>query len=118
MGVYSLYSNTTGYSNVALGQSALRNNTTGNYNVALGKSALYSNTKGEYNVALGYNVQSGDFSNSIIIGVSASATTNNQLVLGSSTTQVGPVTMSTFSQTHAIDILLNGNSYKILLHKP
>jgi len=53
IGVYALYSNTTGYYNSAIGVSALRSNTTGVYNSAIGVDALYSNTTGYYNSAIG-----------------------------------------------------------------
>jgi len=43
---------TTGVSNSALGNSALRVNT-GSYNTAVGDSALYTNTTGSSNTASG-----------------------------------------------------------------
>ena len=39
--------NTTGHSNVAVGQSALMNNTTASLNIAIGRFALETNTTGE-----------------------------------------------------------------------
>jgi hypothetical protein len=54
VGYQSLYSNTSGYYNVATGYQALRCNTTGNCNIASGYQALYCNATGSHNVASGY----------------------------------------------------------------
>jgi hypothetical protein len=64
---------------------------------------------------LGYSVQSGNFSNSIILGRGAIATANCQLVLGSSGTPVGPVTTESCSSTKTLTVRLNGANYKLLL---
>jgi len=69
--VKALFNNTTGYSNVAIGASALYDNmfksnlvAVGDsalynnhaaYNTALGSKTLYTNTSGEANTAVGYN---------------------------------------------------------------
>ena len=85
-------------------------------NVALGNDALYSNTTGNYNVALGFNVQSGDYSGSVMLGASAAATANGQLALGSSTYPLGPVVSEvSASSTHTFAINLNGNTYRLLM---
>jgi hypothetical protein len=61
IGNFSLYKTgkpgwwtSTGYDNIALGESALYNNTEGNYNVGIGNDALYKNNTGGANVAVGY----------------------------------------------------------------
>ena len=54
-GANALFSNTTGFFNMANGSSAMFRNTTGNYNVAEGLNALYSNTTGSNNIAIGIN---------------------------------------------------------------
>ncbi|MCB9072695.1 MAG: tail fiber domain-containing protein [Bdellovibrionaceae bacterium] len=46
-------SNTTGYSNVALGYQSLQNNTTGYYNTGLGRATLNANSTGIDNTAVG-----------------------------------------------------------------
>ena len=51
----ALGSNTTGFSNTAIGARALLS-ATGNYNVALGDSARESLTTGGNNIDIGYNV--------------------------------------------------------------
>jgi trimeric autotransporter adhesin len=53
IGVDALYSNTTGSNNTAIGVETLFNNTTGNANTAIGRTALYSNTTGDSNTANG-----------------------------------------------------------------
>jgi hypothetical protein len=50
----ALYSNTTGSSNIAVGRQALQTNTTGSNNVAIGRDSLFSNTTGANNTAVGY----------------------------------------------------------------
>lgn len=52
MGVRTLYNNTQGSNNVAIGNGLLFSNTTGVYNVAIG-GAMTSNTEGLYNIAIG-----------------------------------------------------------------
>ncbi|MFK5877893.1 MAG: hypothetical protein QM478_00200 [Flavobacteriaceae bacterium] len=54
-GVYSLYRNTTGGENVANGHRSLRDNTTGSFNVAYGDQSLQGNTTGGSNTANGYH---------------------------------------------------------------
>jgi len=65
VGYYSLFSNTTGRNNTALGSEALRYNTTGSYNTAQGDGSLLSNTTGSYNTAIGlsalYTNTTGDY---------------------------------------------------------
>jgi hypothetical protein len=68
-------------------------------------------------VALGSNVQSGDYSNSIILGKDAVATANNQLVLGSSGTPLGATATESCSSNITLSVRLNGADYKLLLFK-
>jgi hypothetical protein len=49
-----MYNNSTGYSSIAYGYSALYGNTTGYYNSAMGALALFSNNTGYENTACGY----------------------------------------------------------------
>ena len=53
MGFFSLFANTTGARNTALGCNSLRSNTTGSDNVAIGRDVLYSNTTANGNTAIG-----------------------------------------------------------------
>jgi hypothetical protein len=50
----TLFYNTTGFANIAIGSGALFQNTTGSSNTAVGNSALESNTTGSNNTAVGY----------------------------------------------------------------
>jgi hypothetical protein len=69
-----------------------------------------------FNTGLGYNVQSGDFSGSLILGAGATATANGQLALGSTTYPLGPVASEvSASSTHTLAINLNGNTYRLLM---
>jgi len=100
IGVFALASNTTGSNNAALGFQALTSNTTGYQNIAIGSYALSSNTTGIRNTAIGYNTLSsistgsnntaigfnanvtGDVSNSMALGNSATTNTANTIQLG------------------------------------
>ena len=53
LGFKSLFSNTTGFANIAFGKWALRDNTSGYSNVAIGLSTLLRNTVGTINTAVG-----------------------------------------------------------------
>ena len=112
IGSYALTSLTTGGNSVAVGNQALNFATTGSQNVAIGLHALYVVNGGSNNVAVGfvaggnnlvsgnYNTLlgnatgvSGDYSGTVVIGcdssgTGASATANNQFVLGTANHQV------------------------------
>jgi hypothetical protein len=59
MGKHSLYANTTGQYNSAIGHDALRSNSTGNYNVGVGAQADYWNGEGSYNTIIGFQAGKG-----------------------------------------------------------
>jgi hypothetical protein len=73
MGVNSLLANTTGGFNVGLGYYALAANTTADKNVAIGSGAAQSITTGAYNVAIGADALDGtdDGANCVAVGYSA-----------------------------------------------
>jgi len=106
-GAYTLFANTTGTGNTANGLQALFYNTTGNDNTASGADALYCNTTGSDNTAVGEaaGFHSGEpcglgtgsngtfvgayaqptvdgLTNATAIGVCASVSTSDALVLG------------------------------------
>ena len=114
VGRTSLQNNITGNSNTALGVSSLQN-TTSSDNTAIGISALSANTTGEGNSALGANVNSGNFSHSVILGREATATASNQFVVGSASYNSGAVTTASAAQTKTWDVIINGVAQKILL---
>lgn len=116
IGYQSLLANTIGANNTACGHASLQTNISGNSNCAFGISALDSNTTGSNNTAIGYSTSSGNFSGSTILGRLATATANNQFVVGSSTvnagavaTAVGPVISEYWT------VIINGVSKKIAL---
>ena len=93
----------------------MRSNTTGYNNIALGESALSYNTTGLHNIAFGARAQSGNFSYSVILGKDATATANNQFVVGAQYTNVGTVAAASYTSTKYWEVMINGVLEKILL---
>ena len=56
-----------------------------------------------------------NFSGSTILGAGATATGDNQLVIGSSAYPLGPVTVETSGSTKTLTVIINGVQEKILL---
>ena len=115
IGERSLQSVTTGSSNNAVGFESLKLNTTGSFNIAIGEVALRANTTGSLNTAVGYNTQSGNFSNSVILGANAVSTANNQFVVGSVSTNAGLVSSEVNVSSKVWNVIINGVAQKILL---
>jgi hypothetical protein len=114
-GIVALNDNVTGYSNTAIGTNALQNNTS-HSNTAIGQQALQTNTTGSLNSALGVGTSSGNFSGSTILGYGATATANNQFVVGSTGTNAGAVnSTSDVPATFLWSVRINGTNYKILM---
>jgi len=115
-GQFALQNNSTGSKNVALSYGCLLFNTTGSNNTAVGFESLRPNTTGSNNTAVGDGTRSGDFSGSLILGKDATATANNQFVVGSSTTNAGAVnSTSDVPATFLWSVRINGTNYKILM---
>jgi hypothetical protein len=114
IGVNTLNAN-IGTENTALGRITLQANTSGNFNTGIGSTSLSGNTTGSGNSALGYNTQSGNFSNSVILGHSATATANNQFVVGSTGVNAGAVVTETNTSTKYWEVVINGVTQKVLL---
>lgn len=115
VGSLALQFNTSGGQNTAIGESALLSNTAGVENVAVGRNALSANTIGGTNTAVGGSTSSGNFNASTILGYGATATGNNQFVVGSSSFPAGTVTNAVAVQSHYWTVKINGTDYKILL---
>jgi len=115
VGQRALYGVTSGANNVAIGVSALNDNQSGSSNIAIGRNAISGNQVGNNNTAIGYYTVSGDFSGSIILGYQATATNNNQFVVGSVGTPSGAVTTESLSSTKTWSVIINGVAQKILL---
>lgn len=114
IGRTSLQNNISGNGNTALGVSSLQSTTSSN-NTAIGISALLANTTGEGNSALGANVNSGNFSHSVILGREATATASNQFVVGSTSYNAGAVATETNTSSKVWNVVINGVAQKILL---
>ena len=106
---------TQGSNNTAIGRTSLQNNTTGELNVAVGSGSLSANVSGSHNSALGVNANSGNFSGSVILGDTATATADNQFVVGSSTYNAGAVVTATVAQAKVWNVVINGVAEQILL---
>ena len=115
VGFEAAYSNTSGTNNTAIGLSALRANTTGSANIAIGVDALSSNTTGNSNLVLGVNAQSGNYNESIILGRNATATADNQFVVGSASYPAGAIATEVLVSDRSWAVRINGTAYKILL---
>jgi hypothetical protein len=115
LGAAAGFSNTTGSGNVAIGLSSLQSNTTGFENVAIGLNSLAANTTGVGNTAIGASTDSGNFNESVILGKNATATGNNQFVIGSVLVNAGAVTAEVNASSNVWNVVINGVARKILL---
>ena len=115
IGVSALRYNTTGNSNVAIGNGTLSSNTTGFNNTAIGNNAMSVGTVGSFNTAIGYNTDAQDFSGNVVLGASATATANNQFVVGSTTYNAGAVATEVNTSSQVWNVVINGVARKILL---
>jgi hypothetical protein len=84
-------------------------------NTAVGLSSLSGNTTGSNNTSVGQGTSSGNFSGSLILGVSATATANNQAVFGSAAVNAGSVVVGANVSSQYWNVIINGTAYKILL---
>jgi hypothetical protein len=114
IGWRALNSVLTGYGNVAVGAQALIS-TTGGFNIGIGERAGESNTTGIYNICIGAQTQTGNFSNSVILGRSATATASNQFVVGTATYNVGAVVTQVNASSKYWEVVINGVTQKVLL---
>ena len=113
---YGALGNTTiGNINTGIGTYSLINNTTGINNIAIGGSAGSDNITGSFNTVIGNSTQTGNFDASVVIGYLATATANNQFVVGSVGVNAGVVTTAAQAQTKYWNVIINGVAQKILL---
>ena len=108
--------NTTGSGNTGVGYNSLGNNISGQFNSSVGSSNLFLNTIGNKNSSIGFATVSGDFSGSVILGYYATATGNNQFVVGSTSEAAGAITTETITPTKTWTVKINGVDYKIPLN--
>lgn len=109
-----LQNNVTGDDNIGIGQGALQLTTSG-YNVGVGGQSLKTNTTGQGNSALGYLTNSGNFSHSVILGREATASADNQFVVGSATYNAGSVVTQANTSSKYWEVVINGSVEKVLL---
>jgi hypothetical protein len=110
-----LSNNTSGGSNTAIGESALSQNTIGNNNVAVGQFGLNGNSLGSNNTAIGWATTCANYSGCVLLGREATATANNQFVVGSAFTNAGAITTETITPNTTWTVRINGANYKIPL---
>ena len=115
IGYYSMCNTSTGCGNTAMGSNVMSQNSSGCFNTASGYFAMINNTNGSNNTVLGACASSGNFSGSVILGREATATSNNQFVVGSSSFNAGTVTTESNSSTKVWNVKINGVDHKILL---
>ena len=101
----------TGAANTAVGHQALFSNT-GQNNAALGHQAGQSST-GSSNVIIGKSSSAATFSNCVILGRDATATGNNQFVVGSDGYFAGSISFETITPDTTWTVRINGANYKI-----
>jgi trimeric autotransporter adhesin len=126
VGAFALYLNTTGSNNVAIGPSALEESTSANNNVAIGNTALYHATTGGSNIAIGFDAGQSlttgtgntligadtdvafNTTNSTVIGVDATTSSNNVIVLGVTGVNQPAVGIGTTAPQHTLDVFDRG----------
>lgn len=115
VGHLSMCNTSTGLGNTAMGSNVMSQNSSGSFNTASGYFAMINNTTGSNNTVLGACATSGNFSGSVILGREATATANNQFVVGSSSFNAGTVTTEANTSTKVWNVKINGEDHKILL---
>ena len=106
---------TTGSNNAFVGMMAGYTNSSGANNTGLGTRVLYNNATASDNTAVGYLADSAGFSGSVILGRSATATADNQFVVGSSAINAGTITTEAVTSDATWEVVINGTAYKVLL---
>ena len=115
VGSSALESNTTGQGNVSIGQGCLSLMDSGSYNTAVGTGVGDISTTGDFNSVFGYRANHGGFDGSVVLGAGATATGNNQFVVGSVSQNAGTVSTESNTSTQVWRVKINGVDYKILL---
>jgi hypothetical protein len=106
---------TNGDENVSVGYKAAQSGAATLGNTAIGSKALSENITGDYNTVLGYNAQATNVDECVVLGRQATATGNNQFVVGSATAPAGMLSTETNTSTKVWNVIINGVPQKILL---
>lgn len=104
--------------NIGIGNRVGATITTGNYNVIIGYDSVFNVlTTGAQNTILGslIAVDAADRTGSIALGYGAAITGNNQFVVGSAGVNAGTVTSESLASSKTWEVIINGNTEKILL---
>jgi hypothetical protein len=128
VGYQSAFSITTGGGNVAFGGLALGNLQTGFSNVGIGYNTTVTSSTttnavligrsaigGTNSTVIGSSASSGAFTAGVILGVGATATANNQFVVGSTSQAAGAVDTAVVTPTKRWKVKINGVDYYIAL---
>jgi hypothetical protein len=111
IGGLSLGNLQTGFSNVGIGYNTSVTSSSTTNAVLIGRSAL----GGTNSVVIGSGASSGAYTAGVILGIGATATANNQFVIGSIAQAAGTVTTETVASTKTWSVVINGVGHKILL---
>lgn len=134
IGFQSLYNQTSAEYNISIGINSQAQGTTANSNVTIGTNALGANLLGSKNtiignlscqdsnnvfntIAIGYGNNTSGFNRCLILGNNAIPTYEEQIVIGSDVNPLGKIAEATISSSHTLEILLNGELYRILMRK-
>jgi hypothetical protein len=110
----------TGTFNTFVGNGIASNFSSGNSNTIIGSDSAVDLTTGSSNTIIGNEtMQTGNYSNCLVLGAGAQPTANNQFVLGSSAFPLNVSTSATAGTASALpstpssylQVLINGNSY-------
>ena len=116
-GFESMLFNSLGNQNTAFGASTFDSLSLGNDNVALGFQAGQNVSVGSGNIFIGKSsrVSRGDINNSIVLGIDAESTQDNQFVVGSVDNEAGQVQSEALTSSKTWSVVINGVARKILL---
>jgi hypothetical protein len=117
IGYGALYFNIGGFNNLAIGSATLQFNTTGSNNIAIGQGSMANigQTNTSLNIVVGNSSHNAVFSECLVLGNEADPTANNQVVIGSSTRNLGTITTETVVVDKTWTVRINGANYKIPL---
>ena len=111
----------TGQDNVLFGANCAEELLGGNENVMIGSQSGANSINANKNIVIGYEASANDYDECVILGHSASASANNQLVIGSSNSAITTTTSALAGTNGALpaqvdgylSVNLNGNIVKI-----
>jgi hypothetical protein len=111
LGAYSGSALETGTGNVVIGRNSNVYSSGTNFSISIGEGAKSES----YSVAIGSLASSGGYSYCVSLGTGATATANNQFVVGSTAQNVGIVDTAAVTPTKRWKVKINGVDYYIPL---